>query len=67
MVLLALTMLTPLVTAMQHTQLQQSAYMVPLEMRHGAVRSRDRSSSNSRQLLGAGKVQVMGRCVLLMC
>lgn len=40
------------------------AYIVPLEMRSGAMRSRTWSSSgssNSRQLLGAGKVQVMGR------
>jgi hypothetical protein len=57
-------------TWMIHTALgaQPTAYMLPLEMRQGAVRSRawsSSSSSNSRNLLGAGKVQVMGRCVSL--
>ena len=49
-------------------QQQPTAYIVPLEMRQGAVRSRAWSSSGSssgRNLLGAGKVQVMGRWVLL--
>lgn len=63
--LLALTWLNHIALGAQPT-----AYMLPLEMRQGAVRSRAWSSSsssnrnsNSRNLLGAGKVQVMGRCV----
>lgn len=66
MVLLALTVLLPSVQAalqQQQQLLPAGSYIVPLEMRQGAVRSRSGSSSSSRQLLGAGKVQVMGRWV----
>jgi hypothetical protein len=70
MVLLALTVLTPLVSPaalqQQQQQLPAGSYIVPLEMRQGAVRTRSGSSSSSRQLLGAGKVQVMGRWVLML-
>lgn len=62
LLLLALTwthLLTPVLASSP-----AAAYIVPLEMRSGAMRSRSWSSSgssNSRHLLGAGKVQVMGR------
>jgi hypothetical protein len=39
-----------------------AAYVLPLEMRHGALRTRS-SSESGRNLLGAGKVQVLGRWV----
>jgi hypothetical protein len=58
--LVALSVLTSssaLVQAAGHAQ--PNAYILPLEQRHGALRTR--SSSSSRNLLGAGKVKVMGR------
>lgn len=62
---MALTMLLLMTSVVGAAKQQQSsAFIVPLEMRKGAVRSRSWSSSSSsdgRKLLGAGKVQVMGR------
>lgn len=42
----------------QAASASENAYIIPLQLRTGVVRSRD---SGGRHLLGAGKVQVGGR------
>lgn len=56
----------PTAAASRSAAEQHAAYVVPLQMRQGALRARSSTTtSSSRNLLGAGKVNVLGRCVCL--